>query len=290
MKQAAIALATGCVVMLSACTRQPEQTQELARVDDQTLTSEAIHRQIDTSTGISEMQMRMFTRQWVSSELLYQEAKRQGLDHSDAVLKNVEDARRQLTINALLEKDVFTDTPQSISKDEVAIYFRNHLEEFALRDDIVQISLAVFAEREPAASFRETALQGGGWNAAVAASQGTTGETAVLITKTDSAFYTQATLFPAKLWKVSSALGTSEVSFPVKTSAGYFVILLLGSYQRGATPPMEYVESAIRGRLAMQHRQEHFTEYLENIRKKHNVQINLPGVSVERDSLAQTGE
>ncbi len=249
-----------------------------------------IHQQLDTSSGISEMQVRMFTRQWVNSELLYQEAKRQGLDRSEAVLRNLENARRELAINALIEKDIFNDTPQSISKEEIATYFKNHLDEFALRDDIVEISLAVFSEREPAAAFRETALQGKGWETALAESQNAKNGQSPLITKTDSAFYNQSTLFPAKLWKVSSALGPGEVSFPVKTSAGYFVILLVGSYQRGASPPVEYVEDAIRGRLMMQHRQEHFTEYLETMRKKHIVQINLTGVPADHDSLQHTGE
>lgn len=276
--------------MLLSCTRQPERAQEIARVDDQTLTLDMIHQQLDTSSGISEMQVRMFTRQWVNSELLYQEAKRQGLDRSEAVLRNLENARRELAINALIEKDIFNDTPQSISKEEIATYFKNHLDEFALRDDIVEISLAVFSEREPAAAFRETALQGKGWEAALAESQNAKNGQSPLITKTDSAFYNQSTLFPAKLWKVSSALGPGEVSFPVKTSAGYFVILLVGSYQRGASPPVEYVEDAVRGRLMMQHRQEHFTEYLETMRKKHIVQINLTGVPADHDSLQHTGE
>src|ERR1039458_10839602 len=102
---------------------------------------------------MSEMQVRMFARQCVNSELLYQEAKRQGLDRSEGVLRNLENARRELAINALLEKDVFTDTQQSISKEEIAVYFKDHGEEFALHDDIVEISLAVFSEREPAAAF-----------------------------------------------------------------------------------------------------------------------------------------
>lgn len=276
--------------MLSSCTRQPERTQEVARVDDQTLTSDMVHQQLDTSGGISEMQVRMFARQWVNSELLYQEAKRQGLDRSEGVLRNLENARRELAINALLEKDVFTDTPQSISKAEIAVYFKDHGEEFVLHDDIVEISLAVFSEREPAASFREAALQGEGWEAALAKSQNVKNGQSQLVTRTDSAFYSQSTLFPAKLWKVSSALGAGEVSFPVKTSAGYFVILLVGSYQRGSTPPVEYVEDAIRGRLMMQHRQEHFTEYLETMRKKHTVQINLTGVPADHDSVQHTGE
>jgi peptidyl-prolyl cis-trans isomerase C len=285
-----IAIAAGGCLALSSCTRQPEQTQEVARVDDQSLTSEMIRQHLDTAGGISEMQVRMFARQWVNSELLYQEAKRQGLDRSDAVLRNLESAKRELAINALLEKDVFNDTPQSISKDEIAVYFKSHAEEFALRDDIVEISLAVFSEREPAAAFREEALQGAGWEAALADSQNAKNGQSPLITKTDSAFYTQSTLFPPKLWKVSSALGAGEVSFPVKTSAGYFVILLIGSYQRGSTPPVEYVADAIRGRLVMQRRQEHFGEYLETMRKKHTVQINLPGVPAEHDSLRQPGE
>jgi hypothetical protein len=290
VKLSAVSLTFICAVVVSSCSRHTEQTHEIARVDDETLTSEKIHGQFDTTAGISEMQVRMFARQWVNSEILYQEAKRQGLDHSDAVLKNLEDARRNLAINALLEKEVFTDIPQSISKQEATIYFRNHLEEFALRDDIVQISLAVFSERVPAASFREAALQGEGWEVAVAASQARHNGKGTLITKTDSAFYTRSTLFPARLWTVSAALGVGEVSFPVKTSVGYFVILLLGNFQRGATPPMEYVENAIKARLVMQHRQERLTEYLETARKKHTVQINLTGVTSDRDSLAQTGE
>ncbi len=283
-------LTLGCCFILSSCTRQPEQSQDVARVDDQTLTLDMVHQQLDTSNGISEMQVRMFARQWVNSELLYQEAKREGFDRSESVLENLENARRQLTINALLEKEVFNDVPKSISKEEVAIYFKNHLEEFILRDDIVQISLAVFSEREPAAAFRESALEGDGWDAAIAEAQSAKNDQSPFITKTDSTFYSQSTLFPAKLWKVSSALGPGEVSFPVKTSAGYFVILLLGSYQRGSTPPLEYVEDAIRGRLVMQHRQERFTEYLEAMRKKHTVQINLSGVPTDHDSVSQTGE
>jgi len=287
LNRTGFAVALVVAVMLASCTQQTENTQEVARVDDQALTTEMIRRQLDTAGGLSEMQIRMFARQWVNSELLYQEAQRQGLDRSDEVLKSLEIAKRELAINALLEKDVYNETPQSVSKDEVAAYFKSHSEEFVLRDDIVEISMAVFTEREPAAAFRETALEGGGWEAAM--TEARSGH-APLVTRTDSAFYNQSNLLPAKLWKVASALGPGEVSFPVKTTAGYIVILSVGSYQRGATPPVEYVEEPIRGRLLMQHRQEHFTQYLEAMRKKHTVQINLPGLPTDRDSTEHTGE
>ncbi len=288
--QVFVAVALACTAGLLSCSRQSQQKEDVARVDGQTLTMESVYRQIDTTNGVSEMQVRMFARQWVNSELLFQEAKRLGLDNSDEVRKNLEDVQRQLTINALLEKEVFNDKPQSVSKDEVDIYFRNHQEEFVLREDIVHVSLVIFAERKPADEFRESALHGQGWVPSVAEFQDPTQHDSPIITKTDSAFFTQATLFPAKLWKVASALGGGEVSFPVRTTAGYFVILLLGSYSRGATPPVEYVGDAIRGRLVMEKRQQRYAEYIETLRKKHSVQINLTGVSADHDSLATGGE
>ena len=289
-KRALVAVAVVCSAGLLSCSRQSQQKEDVARVDGQTLTMESVHRQIDTTNGVSEMQIRMFARQWVNSELLFQEAKRLGLDNSDEVRKNLEDVQRQLTINALLEKEVFNDKPQSVSKDKVEIYFRNHQEEFVLREDIVHVSLVIFAERKPADEFRESALHGQGWVPSVAEFQDPSQHDSPIITKTDSAFFTQATLFPAKLWKVASALGSGEVSFPVRTTAGYFVILLLGSYSRGATPPVEYVADAIRGRLVMEKRQQRYAEYIETLRKKHSVQINLTGVSADHDSLTTGGE
>ena len=238
MNHAVVALAALSGIVLVSCARQSQQTQEVARVDNQTLTLDAIYRQLDTTNGISEAQVRMFARQWVNSELLFQEAKRLGLDNSEAVQKNLDDAKRQLTVNALLEKEIFNDTPQSVSKEEVAIYFRNHQEEFILRNDIVYLSLAIFSEREPAAAFREAALQGDGWKAALGEFQNPKDNASAMITTTDSVFYTQATLFPSKLWKVASALGTNEVSFPGKNQRRLLCVALPGKLpaRSNATP------------------------------------------------------
>ena len=290
MKRAAPISVSIVALVAFSCSQRTEQSEEIARVDDQTLTREKIHEVFDSAAGVSEVQMRMFAREWVNSEILYQEAKREGLDHSDGVLKSLEEARRQLAINALLDKEVFTESPQSISGTEAAAYFRTHAEEFALRDDIVELSLAVFAEREPAASFRETALEGGGWQTALNAAQAPVDGKVPLITKADSAFFTQSSLFPSKLWKVATALGPGEVSFPVKTNSGYFVIMLIGSYPRGSTSPLEYVQDAIKSRLVMQHRQERLAEFLESARKKHTVQINLAGAAPGRDTAAAPAE
>jgi hypothetical protein len=274
------------IFFMASCSEESKQSREVAKVDGQVLTVDMIHRQLDTSRGISEAQVRMFAGRWVNTELLYQEARQQGLDNSDQVLQSLEEAKKQLAINALLEKEVFTDDASAIPYDAVIRYFRVHKTEFGLTSDIVWISFAVFTDRSPAEAFRSSVLKEKGWQKSLAEIK----DFPSFITKSDSLFYNSSSLYPPELWKVALALGTNEVSFPVKTSAGYFVILSLGNFSKGGEPPLQYVEDNIRNRLLMEQRQQRYAEYLESLRQRHTVQVNLAGFPAGTDTLLRNTE
>ncbi|MDE3057807.1 MAG: peptidyl-prolyl cis-trans isomerase [Bacteroidota bacterium] len=266
-----------------SCGRSAHETNDVARVDNKTLTLDMIRTQLDSSQSISQSAVHLFADRWINSELLYAEAQRQGLDHSPAVEQQLEEARKQLAINALLEKEIFIDTPQSVPEDEVTAYYNDHKNEFRLPDDVVWISFTVFPERKTAANFRSAILSrkdslvGNGWNANIENFRNHDSSSA-LLTYSDSVFYTQRTLFPTALWRVARTLGTREVSFPVKTSAGYFVIVSHGLFYKGNVAPLRYVENDIRGRIVMGKRQQRTTQLLESLRKKHVVELNLTDV------------
>ena len=61
---------------------------------------------IDTTREPSQAQIQQYIQMWLTEESLYREAIDRGLDRSDEMNKKVEDVRRQLAINALLEKEV----------------------------------------------------------------------------------------------------------------------------------------------------------------------------------------
>ncbi len=273
-----------------SCGKSGPETNEVARVDNNTLTLEMIRTQLDSGRSISQSEVHLFADRWINSELLYAEAQRQGLENSSAVQQQLEEARKQLSINALLEKEIFIDTPQSIPDDKVSSYYSAHKNEFTLTNDVVWISFAVFAERKPAVNFRSSVLQGSGWSASIENFRTGDDSSSALLTFSDSVFYTQSMLFPAELWKVAKTLGTKEVSFPVKTSAGYFVILSYGSFAKGSIPPLNYVENDIRGRIVMEKRQQRMAQFLESLRKRHIVELNLAGVPSEPDSARPPGE
>ncbi len=265
----------GCLVLLTGgvgCRKaEPPQTP-VARIDNQTLTLESIRAQLDTTRGISEVQLQEYIRRWINNELLYREALRRGLNNDSQIAEQVEEARRQLLINALLEQEIYTAESMESTREEVERYFHEHLAEFALSTDVASVSYALFALRDAANAFRARVLGGMGWNDAlreVASEEG--GQT--LLGRVDSAYVTQATLLPPELWRVAAAIKIGEPSFPVRTNDGYYVLIVWRFNRRGETANVGYVENEIRNRLALERRQRLLEELLENLRSKHAVEI-----------------
>lgn len=276
-------LGVSCVIMFG-CGEQRPNGRVVARVNDQVLTLEMIEAQSDTSRKPSSDELRQYVNRWVTNELLFQEALQKGYDASDEIRTKVKEAHKQLSIAELLEKEVYDLAEKSITSSDVMAYYQSHIGEFTVNDDLVRLSIAVFNRNDVATQFRAIALGPQGWQEAVAAFRSDV--TKGMISYSDSLFFTQSTLYPSELWKVASILGQYEVSFPVKTSAGFFVIRLLGQHKRGTTAPLPYVEGEIHQRLAMERRREKYQEFIQQLRTKHTVQFMLS----QSDSSAFGGE
>ncbi|MBI2428429.1 MAG: peptidyl-prolyl cis-trans isomerase [Ignavibacteriales bacterium] len=276
-------LCTACMIMYG-CGEQQPQGRVVARVNDQVLTLEMIRAQSDTSRKPSDEEMKQFVNRWVTNELLFQEARQKGYDASEQIRQKVAEAHKQLSIAELLENEVYALAEKSITSDEVTSYYQTHPGEFTANEDLIRLTVAVFNRNDVATQFRAIALGPQGWVEAVAAFRSDL--TKGMISYADSLFYSQSTLYPAELWKVAAILGYHEVSFPVKTSAGFFVIRQLGQYKKGTTVPLSYVEEEIRQRLAMERRQERYQEFIQQLRNKHTVQFMFS----QTDSTAFGGE
>jgi len=270
--------------LFSSCGKPAEDSRAVASVNTRVLTMEMIRSQTDSSRQLTDAELRQFVNRWVTSELLYQEAQRKGYDGLAEIQQKVAEAKKQLVIAELLEKDVYTLAESSIRPDETASYYQSHAGEFALKENLVLLSIAIFSQNESAVQFRAAALGEAGWNAAVNEYRADSAKG--MISLSDSLFFSQSSLYPPELWKVASVLGAQEVSFPVNTSAGYVVMRSLGQYKKGMLAPYAYVEPEIRSRLAMERRQQKYQEYIQTLRAKHEIQFMLPAT----DSLKLEGE
>ncbi len=248
--------------------RTPPETP-VARVDGQTLTLEHIRARFDSARGVSDAQVHGYLQQWITDEMLYREAVRRGLDKQPSLAARLEDVRRQLVINALMDQEIYNAQTAASASGEIAAYYEEHKSEFILTNDVVLVSFTLFAERDEANQFRSAVLRGTPWGTAVRDSiQGT-----AILARIDSTYFTQQTLFPPELWRAARGIGTGSPSFPIPTDEGYYVLVVWRYARQGQQAELAYVEPEIRSRLAIQRRQARFDSLLENLRARHTVEI-----------------
>lgn len=184
----------------------------------------------------------------------------------------------QMAIGKLLARRVSATV--ILTEEELQTYYRTHLPEFSsppqlqLRHLLIEVPKGGDPDGEAAAANRTaealTALMGGAPFAAVAArySDGATaaqgGELGVL---------RQGELAP-ELERVAFALIPGEMSMPIRTAAGYNILLV----EARETPVVSFAQARdkIRDRLFQQKAQKRFQDYLAELRSKAYVEIKLP--------------
>ncbi|KAB2923248.1 MAG: hypothetical protein F9K22_09480 [Bacteroidetes bacterium] len=258
------------LLLLAGCTEPAPQGEVVARVNTTVLTTEMVRESAGPGRVLTDDEVRQYANRWITSQLLYEEAKARGYDETEGIRRKVEEARRQLAVAELLEREVYAAAEGSVSTTDVAMYYQQHTDEYLLKEDLVRLSVIIFRSSDAATRFRASALGGTGWDESV--SRVRADPDAGVLSHSDSLFFTPASLYPPELWKVASILGMFEVSFPVNTSAGYVVMRSLGQYKKGSLSPIQYIADDIRHRLAMERRQQRYAEFLQGVRRKHTVQ------------------
>lgn len=281
-------LLTFTVIVLVGCGKSEPPKTPVARIDSETLTLEDITARFDSTHGVSDAQIHSYVQRWIIDELLYREAVRRGLDQRADIATRLQDIRRQLVINALLEEEVYSGKPEAISDDDVRRYYDEHRNEFVLTSDVVLISFVLFLDRETANAFRLAVLRGTPWSQALQAMRQDPAQSGNIVSSIDSMYFTQQTLVPAELWRAAMGIGIQNPSFPIRTEEGFYVLMVWKLARQGQLAELPYVEKEIRSRLTIERRRKLYDQLLENLRARHAVEVFVtPGI---RDTSKQQGE
>ena len=255
------------------CSKNASDKTPVARIDNQTLALEEIRAHIDTTREPSPAQIQQYIQRWLTEESLYREAIDRGLDRTDEMNQKMEDVRRQLAINALLEKEVYSQQTLSFSTKDIRQYYDMHVKEFNVMHDIALVSLALFKNRDVATEFRNLVLKGTPWNSAL------NQQVQSIVMHIDSSYQTQATLMPTELWRVASKSTNRELSFPINTDNGYYILVVWKFIKQGQTADVPLVEREIRGRLTVERRRQMYGQLVQNLRAKHAIQVFISSAS-----------
>jgi peptidyl-prolyl cis-trans isomerase C len=272
-------LAIVAAILFIGCGKSEQSRTPVARIDSETLTLEEIAARFDSTRAVSDAQIHAYVQRWITDELLYREALRRGLDQRPHIAAQLEDIRRQLVINALLEEEVYSGKPEEISERDVRQYYDDHRNEFILTNDVVLVSFVLFGDRETANAFRLSILRGTPWSQALQVLRRDPAQRGTILAVIDSAYFTQQTLVPVELWRAAMGIGIQNPSFPIRTDEGFYVLMVWKLARQGQIAELPYVESDIRSRLTIERRRKRYDALLENLRARHAVEVLVaPGV------------
>lgn len=270
------------VVLLAGCSREAERPPYVARVDESVLTEDDLAA---SRNSPGDVHSREFINNWVTTELLYQEAVRRGLANSVDLQRQLEAVKKQFAINALLEEELYASDTALASDAAIAAWYDSTKNAFLLKEDVVSMSYALFAERDAANAFRARLLRSIPWSSAVAVLQSDSLLRPLLLQIATRQYFTHSNLYPEELWKLSRTLAREEVSFVLKTDAGYYVLVAHGVQRTGEIPDLEYVRNEIRDRILIAERRANYEKLLKNLRSTHSVEIHIAPVDSVTPSI-----
>ena len=245
----------------------------MAKVGDATLTRDQIAR-MHRGGPDSTLDPRRYVNEWVVTELLYREAERRGIAGSDEVNEQAEQARRRLAVAALLQQEIYSDTT-GVTDSAVAAFYRQNSASFVQGEEAVNLSYAAFSDRDAANAFRSRVLGGTRWETAVEQLRSDTTGRSALVQLADHQYFTRGRLYPQELWKLATTLPRGDVSFVLKTDAGYYVLTVHSIVRQGSVPDLGYVRDDIRNRLLIEHRRERYEKLLDQLRLKTDVDVRM---------------
>jgi hypothetical protein len=262
-------------LLAAGCTDQAKKPEYVARVGTAELSSEDLRYLADSTRGIGRTSHDA-VNDWIVNELLYQEAARRGLTSGDTYRRQVDEAKKRLAISALLDRELFADDDTAlVNNAAVDAAYHAAPGDYVLRDNVALASYVLFSSREAANTFRAAVLRGMNWNDAVREARSDP-QTAPLVLQTAAhQYFTQATLFPAELWRLTQSLGREEVSFALRAGAGYYVVKCHEVRRKGEAPALEYVRDDIRQRLLIEERRSRYERLVADLRNRYGIDVRL---------------
>jgi len=268
-------LMVGLSVLFGGCARHQETGRLLASVNTSSLYMKDVAARVDTSSAYS---VRSFVSNWVNQQILFDEARKEGLDNSPEFQESVSEYTRQLAITMLLNRKVY-GVPIQLTQEEVANYYNSHRGEFRANSEMACINLAAFYERSFAVSFRNALVSGASWSDVFSDIP-----VSAIIEVKDSLYATPSSV-QAPIWAVIRSLDDEKISFPIQVDTLSYVVQVIKKLNPGDPVPIDYAAPRVRERIMIEKRREYYRSLLDSLRAMGNFQID-PGVAIKDTGVA----
>ena len=261
------------------CVEKTESPGYVARVEDRYLFEEDIERVmgiIAVTGDPSEMRSQIID-QWLTTEVLYQEALRRGLAENAEVQRRLDESERSVLVNSFIESFYRENSP-SPSAEQTRTYFEQHKEQLRLREPFVRIrylraeTLEEAREAQSALRDAPVAERDSIWT--LWADTLGTGPSAsdMLFTPGISAYdhYPESRLFGNQplLRQTLAALVNERTAAVIESDSAYHVLQLAQRIPTGTLPEQEWIRPELERQLILQNRKQLYARLVQRLRNE----------------------
>jgi len=260
----------GTFLLLTGCTPPPEEGV-LALVNGRQVTQaefEARWGELAEATKAryeKEGGKRLFLDELITRELLMQEARKQGLDQNDAIRDRAQRYREQLILDELLKDRIKAKV--ELSKEELDAFYEKHAHEL-LTPLKVHVSQMLLPNISAAKDLEKQINQGGDF-AKFAQRYSIDGKTKAK--GGDLGPYRKELVIP-EVDAVIHTLKPAMVSAPIKTDAGYYLVMI-SALDKETIQADVAVRERLRQELLTEKRRKRFDGVIADIRAKATIRL-----------------
>lgn len=267
------------LALLISCAKRGEQKSGvyIAKVGSETITKEDFENELKSYPPQIQKMFQgpegaaKFVDELVKKEMLYQEAKKKGLENTPEYKKKLEDFKKMTVISALLEKEL--EEKSKVTDSDVKAYYDAHKNELLVNGQVRASHILVKTEDE-AKKISEQLKKGADF-AKIAKEKSIDAGSAK--NGGDLGFFSKGQMVP-EFDKVAFGLKPGQISEPVKTQFGYHIIKVTGK-KEGQVVEFEKVKNLLTQRVQAEKQKDVFDSYVNSLKSSYKVDVNKEAVS-----------
>ncbi len=278
MKRSVFWVTVISIALLFSCAKRGEQTSEyIAKVGSEVITKDDVNRELKAlplqiqnmfqgAQGIEK-----FVDELVKKEMLYQEAKKKGLENNPEYKKKIDDYKKLTLVGMLLEKEI--EEKVKVSDKDVKDYYEAHKAELTANNQVRASHILVKTEEEAKKIMDQ--LKKGGDFAKIAREKSI--DTGSAKKGGDLGFFSRGQMVP-EFEKLAFGLKEGEIGGPVKTQFGYHIIKVTGK-KEGQVVEFDKVKNLLKQKLVAEKQKDVFDSYVNSLKNVYKIDINKDAIS-----------
>lgn len=258
------------LLSISGCknSNQVKEGKALVKVDNEKLTEEGLKAELSLAYGDSILPGAKleYLNRWIDNQLLYEEAKKRGLDRLPEVQIRAKQAAKDVTVLSLLNDQIAKNI--QISEDDARKFYQQNKDFFKREQEEVRASHILFSSQAQADSASARLKKGEDFELLA---RELSLDSLTRNTGGDIGYFSLSSTDPV-VARVASGLKTGMVSSPFKTAMGYHILKVTDRKPKGSIRDFEEVKTTLMSQLLQEKRNQAISSLLEELKKKAKIE------------------